>query len=245
MRARLIPIWLLATILAPLRPASAQVPPADSAFLVHASQILLDAVTSGDSSAWSTHLASEWFLSDEEGHHVPRAEFLASLGPLPAGQTGKLVMANVHLVGSRDVAVISYDAEEEHQYYGQLLRTTFHTTDTWIRRNGRWLQLASHVTALPRRVPGVSVSEKLLAEYAGTYHLTPDIALSLAATPAGLVLRRAGRPDQPLRALNARIFVRDGIRGFWTFERDTAGRVTEAVNWRDNNPVSWTRDQQP
>ena len=34
---------------------------------------------------------------------------------LPAGQSGKLTVANVHLVGAPGTAVVSYDAEEEHQ----------------------------------------------------------------------------------------------------------------------------------
>jgi hypothetical protein len=230
---------LLALLLS--RPAVAQVTPRDSAYFVRTSQALLDAVTNGDTAAWASHLAPEWFLSDEEGQHLTRQAFLAGLHPLPSGQQGKLTVANVHLVGVPGVAVISYDAEEEHHYYGQLLLTTFHMTETYVRRQGRWQQIAAQATALPRPLSGRPVGASLLREYAGTYSLTPDIQLTIAVADSGLTLDRAGRDPQPLYALDDRLFIRHGVRGFWVFERDSTGAVGDLVNWRDNNAVVWHR----
>ncbi|HEU0300703.1 MAG TPA: hypothetical protein VFR37_14635, partial [Longimicrobium sp.] len=39
---------------------------------------------------------------------------------------GVLRVADWHVVGTADVAVMSYDIDEEHDYYGQHLRTRFH-----------------------------------------------------------------------------------------------------------------------
>jgi hypothetical protein len=77
-------VFLLASIAAPV---AAQVPPADSAWLVATTQSLLDAVTSGDTAIWAPHLAPDWFQATEEGEIVDRAEFLAGLRGLPPGQT--------------------------------------------------------------------------------------------------------------------------------------------------------------
>jgi hypothetical protein len=219
----------------------AQVTATDSTYLLQASQAMLDAVTSGDSTVWARYLAPEWFVSDEEGEHIPRAEFLAGLHPLPAGQTGKLTVANPHLAGDRNVVVLSYDALEEHHYYGQLLLTTFHQTDTWVRRGTQWLQLASQATALPQPIPGVPISEAGVRDYLGSYQLTAEIHLVVAFAKGGLVMRREGRPDQALYALDDHLFIRHGVRGFWVFERDSTGGVAELVNWRDNNAVRWRR----
>jgi hypothetical protein len=54
-------------------------------------------------------------------------------------------------------------------------------------------------------------------------------------TDSGLVLVRAGREPQALYALDDRLFIRHGVRGFWVFERDSTGAVKDLVNWRDNN----------
>jgi hypothetical protein len=223
----------------------AQVAPKDSAHLVTTTQMLLDAVTAGDSTVWAPHLAPEWFLTDEEGQHLTRAAFLASFRPLPAGQEGRLRLAAWHLSGKGDVAVISYDADEEHDFYGQRLKTRFHLTDTYVRRQGRWLQLVSQVTALPTPFAGVPLSRSLAGEYAGTYSLTREIRLRVTAGDSGLSLESPGRPTQRLHALDDRIFIRHGVRGFWVFERDSAGGVSGLVNWRDNNAVVWRRVPSP
>jgi len=232
---------VLVLLLLQVRLAPAQVSPKDSIYLVNTTQALLDAITNGDSTVWAPVLVPEWFLTDEEGQHITRKDFLAGLHPLPPGQSGTLRVANVHLVGSAAVAVISYDALEEHHYYGQLLLTTFHQTDTYVRRKERWLQIASQALALPRPLPGRAIAPALLREYAGTYTLTPEILATIAVTDSGLVLVRAGREPQALYALDDRLFIRHGVRGFWVFERDSTGAVKDLVNWRDNNAVVWRR----
>lgn len=227
--------------LAPASGAAGQVSPADSAALLSITQRLLDAVTRGDPAVWAKYLSRDWFLTDEEGRHVPRSEFLSGLSGLPAGQGGILRVAGWHLVGAPGVAVLSYDIDEWHDYYGQELRTRFHTTDTWVRESGGWKLLASQVTALPALLAGQPVPPAVLAEYAGTYALTADVALQVVASDSGLSLIRGAGPPQRLHAIDQRIFVRHGARGFWLFERDERGAVTRLVNWRDNNPVVWRR----
>jgi hypothetical protein len=166
---------------------------------------------------------------------------------LPPGQAGKLEVAAWHLVGVGTTAVMSYAIAEEHDYHGQRLRTRFHTTDTWVREAGAWKILASQVVALPTPVEGRVLARELLAEYAGRYVLSGDSArvsgmeLTIESGEQGLSLRRGALPAERLYALDDRIFVRHGVRGFWVFERDGTGTVSTVVNWRDNNPLTWRR----
>ncbi len=222
---------------------SAQLTAADSTQLVAITRRLLDAITPGDTVPWASVLAPDWFQTDEEGRHVTRADFLAGMAPLPAGQSGTLTLGRYHLVGNRQMAVVSYDIEEEHHYYDQLLRTRFHTTESYARNRHGWQQVASQVTALPTPVVGLPLADARKAAYTGAYRLTPEIALEIIADDSGLVLQRPGRPGARLRALDDRLFVRNGVRGFWVFEHDTAGHITTLVNWRDNNPVTWVRQR--
>ena len=101
----------------------AQVSRGDSAMFVAVTQQLLDAVTDGDSSVWARHLSPRWTITDEEGHRIGRTDFLRDLHPLPSGQSGKLLLADWHLVGTPTVTVMSYATDEEHVYYGQRLVT--------------------------------------------------------------------------------------------------------------------------
>lgn len=237
--ARCLVLLLLGAVV----PTSAfgQISAADSTALIATSQLLMDAITSGDTTVWATQLAPRWFLTDEEGHHITRSEFLGDLRGLPAGQSGKLQLANWHLVSDRGVAVLSYDIDEQHNYYGQELRTRFHATDTWTQIGGGWKMLASQVTALPTPIAGRSVEPRILDQYAGRYRLTDGIEFQIAASDSGLSLVRGTRPPERLYAIDERIFIRHGVRGFWLFERDAGGAVVRLVNWRDNNPVVWER----
>ena len=71
--------------------------------------------------------------------------------------------------------------------------------------------------------------------------MTPDITLRIVVSDAGLSMVRGSRDAERLYALDDRIFIRHGVRGFWVFEQDGSGRVVELVNWRDNNAVRWHR----
>jgi hypothetical protein len=221
----------------------AQVAASDSAMLVLVTQQLLDAITNGDSAVWARHLSSRWTITDEEGHRIKRAEFLRDLHPLPPGQSGVLRLADWHIAGTPTAMVVSYATDEEHHYYGQTLTTRFRSTDTWVREGKVWRMLGSQITALPTPIQGRALPRHVLDEYAGTYVLTPGITVKLSASDSGLQLIRGLRQPERLYAIDARIFIRHGVRGFWLFERDSAGAISRLVNWRDNNPVAWRRQK--
>ena len=216
---------------------AAQLPIADTSKLAAVTQQLLDAVTAGDSLVWARHISPLWFMTDEEGHRLGRAEFLMGLRGLPPGQSGKLRVADWRAVSAASAIVTSYMADEEHTFYGQLLKTRFAITDTWVRESDGYRMLASQVTALPAQVAGRSIPRRVLDAYVGEYALVPGVSLTLAVSDSGLeMIRPSGR--ERLYALSERIFIRHGVRGFWLLEGDSL------VNWRDNNAVRW-RKQRP
>ena len=236
---------ILALLLATVSGAHAATPPRtpappDSTWLLATTNAMVDAITTGDSTKWAPYLAADWLITDEEGGQTGRAEFLAGLHPLPAGQSGELDVGRWTIRRRAQTVVFSYDIEESHNFYGQHLQTRFHNTDVWVPEGGRWRMIASQVTALPTPIDGVAVSAAVLQRYAGTYELTPEIQLTVAVTDSGLTMQRANRPASRLYALNDRIFIRHGVRGFLLFEPET-GAVTRLMQWRDNNVVVWKR----
>ncbi len=86
--------------------ATAQVAAADSAAFLAVTQRLMDAITNGDSAIWAAHLSPRWFITDEEGRHLTRTEFLPELRGLPPGQSGRLEVTRHQLVGGPNVAVM-------------------------------------------------------------------------------------------------------------------------------------------
>jgi hypothetical protein len=166
---------------------------------------------------------------------------LAALHPLPAGQQGKLTLDRWRFIGKGTTVVFTYDADEVHDYYGQHLVTTFHSTDTWVRRNGSWWQVATQQTALPRVIAGEPVAREEAQADTGTYRLTPLPPMQVAVDDSGLTVGRVGGTPQRLYQLTPGIFVKHGVRGFWLFEKDAGGRAVRLVDWRDNNRVAFER----
>ena len=119
---------------------------------------LLNAIANGDSTHSARHLAQSWFMTDNKGRRLTRTEFLREVQLLGPGQWGSLRLSGWHLVGTPSVAVISYTIDEETDYHGEQVKTRLRSTDTYIRENGRWQMLASHISTLPtstrtRRLP--------------------------------------------------------------------------------------------
>lgn len=241
LRTALAPLLVSISLGLTARDLAAQQSDPDSAALVAVTQRLLDAITNGDSAVWSAYLAPDWFATDEEGNHLTRADFLAAIHPLPGGQSGKLSVGHPYWLHSGTTAVLAYEANEEHHYYGQTILTRFMTTDTWLKRKGRWWQIATQQTALPTPINGVTLPAEKVKPYVGTYELTPGIRMDVVSTANGLETRREGQPGRPFYAIDDRIFIRHGARGFWVFETDSTGKVDRVVDWRDNNAVTWMR----
>jgi hypothetical protein len=68
---------------------------------------------------------------------------------------------------------MSYDMDETETIYGQDLRSRYHATDIWMRRNGQWQIVAGQVLRYyedptPGKVDGAKFSG-----YVGTYQLAP------------------------------------------------------------------------
>jgi hypothetical protein len=235
-----IRVFLLASIAAPV---AAQVPPADSAWLVATTQSLLDAVTSGDTAIWAPQLAPDWFQATEEGEIVDRAEFLAGLRALPRGQKGK---SHPHPPSSHR-QLRRGRAQLRRGRVARLLRPgaanglPHHRHLDSLRRTMAAARVAGHGPAPPD-------SGRTCAPAART-RVCGSLCPHLGNPPDDRGHRFRSRDDpagwlEPaVHALDDRLFVRHGVRGFWLFERDSSGRVTGLVNWRDNNPVAWRRER--
>lgn len=217
-----------------------------AAELVRLTQSLLDAVASGDTALWARHLAEDGLFTDENGNTATKRKLLANMHPLPPGFSGHIVVANprVRVAGDADgsVAIISYDANEDETVFGQALHTRYHQTDSYIRRGGRWVMLASQTQVLPSEHTAVAIDPATLDAYAGTYRLAPTVEYVVTRNGARLLGKRAGRPPEELFPLGAdRFFRRGAPRGEKIFERDSTGRVSSMIDRRDNNDLIWRR----
>lgn len=224
-------------------PGAAQ-QPADSttAELVRISQALMDAVAPGDTATWNRWLAADGLFTDENGRTRTRAEVLAELGPLPPGYVGHIRVANARAAVAGETAVLSYDAMEELTLYGQRLDTRFHSTDTFVRRDGGWRLIGQQVQVIPAELRPVAVNPATFDALVGTYELGPGVTIEIRRGADRLIAQRTGRAPEELLPLGCdRFFRRGAPRGERFFVRDAAGRVMGMVDRRDNLDLLWRR----
>lgn len=204
-------------------------------------QELLDAVAIGDRAVWGRYLADTCLYSSEDGRTLTKAQLLEELRPLPEGYIGKLRMTNPQVREYGDTAVITYDAMEDLEIYGQKIKTRFHTTETYLKRGGEWQMIASQVLAVPSELKAVQLPAKLYDEYVGEYELAPGITYKVHREGDQLFGQRGGRGVEELVPESADRFFRRGIRGERIFARDGSGRVVKMIDRRDNNDIVWRK----
>jgi serine-type D-Ala-D-Ala carboxypeptidase/endopeptidase len=95
--------------------------------------------------------------------------------------------------------------------------------------------LARHVLApsLPLAVTvrrtEIAVPRDVLAQYAGTYRITPQFALTIAVGENGLTLQATGQPQFPLFAESRDKFFLKAVDAQLEFSRDSTGAVSGVV----------------
>jgi hypothetical protein len=214
----------------------------DDAELYSIAQTLLDAVAHGDTMAWERNVHRDFYLTDEAGNVVPRAEMLSYLRSLPASHTDRIRLGRAIVRRVGKVAILYHRDLEHAEIGGQPIDAEYQTTDTYVKIGGRWQLLASHVMALPQARKVASVDPSKLREAEGTYELQPGVTYEVRVDNGRLVGQRSGSDAEVLLPVSTDVFFREGtVRGEKLFTRDAEGKVVALVDRRDNIDVVWKR----
>ena len=136
-----------ATVLAGLAPAPAVAQAADTAATRELTEIVarLGATyRSGDCDGWGAMLAPEWSVTHITGAVITRAEAIQACKTLPA-PIESLASDNLVVRTYGDTAVVT--GRTTASAAGQTVVLRF--TDGYVRRDGKWLAVASHATRVP------------------------------------------------------------------------------------------------
>jgi hypothetical protein len=223
--------------------ACAHAPPAISeGELTRRTQALLDAAMAGEPGPWKRSFADDAIFADEKGRTMDKPALVADITPLPAGIRGAIKMEKVQARIAGAAAVLSYDLDETEDYHGQRLNNArYHVTDTWLYRNGAWQIVASQAMRYYADPAAGRVDPARLADYAGSYELTPEIALVISVDKGQLWSARAGRPPEPLLPEAPDIFFRKGVEGRRLFQRNDKGVVDALIDRRNNQDIVWRK----
>ncbi len=219
--------------------------PRDSAVereLRQITQKMLDAVAPGDTDVWRKYLDERIIHVDETGALRTKAQLLDELRPLPKGLVGSMHIDRFNVEVHGVTAVVTFEAQEQLNFYGQPLRSRFRVTDTWQHTSNGWRLIGEHVSAVLKDPPTVSLSQQQLCGYEGNYSLTADIAVTIRCTSTGLIAHRIERePVVYLPEFPDVFFAPGQPRTRRIFQRDLGGRVTGFVDRREGEDVRWKK----
>ncbi|HTE46226.1 MAG TPA: nuclear transport factor 2 family protein [Gemmatimonadaceae bacterium] len=222
--------------------STAQTPATVEAELRRNTQALLDAVAPGDVKVWDQLLDSAAIQVDENDVVRDKRQILAGLTPLGPGLVGTLAVDDFRMVLRGDAAVVTHEDAESLDYHGQMIRSRFRNTDTWVRAKGQWRLLASQVLAVLQDPPRVHLDRTVLCGYAGTYAMTKEIAATLQCVGDSLVMKRDGRPDRAFVAEVRDVFFEPSQpRTRRIFQRDAGGTIRGFVDRREGRDIAWKR----
>ncbi len=223
-----------ASALTGLTPVAAQ--------LRHSTQELLDAVAPGNVAVWDRLLADQAIQVDENDLVHTKQDILAALTPLGAGLEGHLTIDDFRVVEHADTAVVTHEDAEFLNYHGQIIRSRFRMTDTWVHSEAGWRLLASQVLAVLQDPPVHKLAAKTLCGYAGAYELTPDIKGTMRCDNDELLFERPGRPVRHYRPELLDLFFEPGEpRTRRIFMRDAQGVITGFVDRREARDIAWRK----
>src|SRR5437016_6608811 len=208
--------------------------------LLRRTQELYDSLVSGNQTPWKKYFADDCTFSDEKGRTFDKTKLVADITPLPKGYSGTIKVDNVisRIIG--DTAVLSYDANETETIFGQELHARYHTTDTWLRRNGEWQIIASQTHRYYEDPAIGKADEKTFPDYIGKYELAPGQTRTVAVENEKLFIERNGKKEELLPETSD-LFFRKGIEGRILFHYDATGKADSLIDRRNNEDVIWKK----
>lgn len=220
---------------------AADPPQITEAELVHRTQQLYDAVMPGDQTPWKLYYADDALYFDEKGRSMDKAALLADVQPMPRGYSGAIKVRQPKVVFAPGVAILSYDNDETETVFGQELHARYHTTDTWLYRNGVWQIAASQTLRFYEDPATGTVDPAHLDDFIGTYQLAPGVIMTVSRQGNDLFSTRGSAAPVKLLPESPDLFFRPGIEGRRLFHRDAAGKVDLLIDRRNNEDLLWKK----
>lgn len=209
--------------------------------LVRRTQELLDGVTAGNVRPFERYFSDDSVIHDEKGRGMDKKALVADISPPPPDWSGAITINHAQSRIVRSTAILTYDVDETETISGQDVRARYHTTDTWLRRNGIW-QIIAEQSLRYYDDPALGRSEVAkYADYAGVYELAPGKTMEVSSEGESLLSQRPGEAKERLLPETGDLFFRKGIEGRRLFRRDAKGKVDALIDRRNNEDIVWRK----
>ncbi len=209
--------------------------------LVSRTQELFDGVATANNEAWVKYFADDALFHDEKGRSMDKAMLVTEITALPKGYRLNFRLENTESRIFKDIAVLSFDIIEDLWIYDQKMGANFHTTDTWVQRNGKWQIVASETMRYyGDPAPGKADPAKF-SDYVGTYELAPGLNAAVSTESGKLYYQRGENSKEQLIAEVDGLFFRKGVEGRMLFRYGSDGKVDALISRRNHEDLIWKK----
>ncbi len=220
----------------------APAPAAVAATLQRATQALMDAVAPGQRSVWEQYTDPAFTYVTEDNEVKNRSAVLADLQPLPQGSSGWIVLEDFRCSDFGKFAVTTYVLNEHESIEGHELHARYRGSDTWRATGAGWRLVAAQVYAVPQDPPRTELPGAQLADYEGSYSLSPTTRQQIRRDGDHLIAERDGRAPQLLLPETGDVFFTPGRpRTRRIFTRAADGHVSGFADRREGTDLIWMR----
>jgi len=105
---------------------------------------------SGDHAFYESYLADDWTGGNSRGTRDTKESIIADMKDTGNNKTSSESIADVKVRVHGDVAVAEYQSTYDATIKGKRYARTIITTDTFLRQDGTWKQIASHSSQVPK-----------------------------------------------------------------------------------------------
>ncbi len=110
----------------------------------------LDAYEKHDTAAMKTIVADDFVITFPDGSRQTKPQILTMIAaPLNAENANKITTTDVSLRRYGDTIILTGIVATEYTRVGKPVKELSSYTDTYVRRNGRWQVVASHLSNAP------------------------------------------------------------------------------------------------
>jgi|SRR6266571_4244654 len=109
-----------------------------------------DAMIRNDAADIGRFLSDDWIIIDPDGSVIDKSRFLA-VGESGALKHDAMDSEDIRVRTYADSATVTAITHSKTKYLGKEFTTHERATDVFIKRNGRWQCVLTHVTALTKK----------------------------------------------------------------------------------------------
>jgi hypothetical protein len=181
----------------------------------------LEAYGRADADAWGRYVADDCLCG-----HSDKAGVTREIASRPAGVRIWIdSVSGLEVRTQGDVAAVRYRQVEHTQIGDQRADVPQMKSETYVRRDGRWLLLGGLDTALPIDPPRAAVDPRRYDALVGRYEYAPGVAEVVTRDGARLLVQPTGGPAEELLPEDATTFFVAGQPWRYVFVLD-GGRAT-------------------